>query len=249
MVWPSRREASGLVHPEFAAAVVTAYRGAAYLRDVIMHVTEAQHVCPSLFCVASGLASTVAGVAADTLVFAQYDSHTNQRPSVIQGRLPGHMQYAAEAVRYLHLLAQHLSQLGRHNLQGVVPALIRLLTWLSKPTTAIATASGVLAEALPALRLKAADDDVRRMLAASGGPQEWVPVAEALKRRLPRRMAARFLPDIDCVSAVVAGRGAGAVDAAATDTTAVAAAEAAMSTLLQARTQVMPNAAVCVVPT
>ncbi len=74
-------------------------------------------------------------------------------------------------------------------------------------------------------------------------------MAEGLQRRLPRRMAARFLPDIDRVSAVVAGRGAGAADAAATESTAPAAPEAAMSALLQARTQVMAHAAVYVVPT
>lgn len=44
-------------------------------------------------------------------------------------------------------------------------------------------------------------------------------------------MAARFLPDVDCVSAAIAGRGA----CATKDASAVVAAEAAMAALLQAR--------------
>ncbi len=189
MEFPSRRQAPGLVRPEFVQhAVVTAYRVAAYLRDVIMLAIEAQHECPSLVWKATGLASTVAGVAASVLAFAQYDSHTNQRPLVIHGRLPGCMQYAAEAVRYLHLVAQHPAQLGRKTVvaaltsrtfQGVVPELMRLITWLSKPTTAIATASGVLTEALPALTLMAADVHIRPMLAAVGASGRGAAAAAA----------------------------------------------------------------------
>ena len=115
-------------------------------------------------------------------------------------------------LRYLHVLAQQLQKPSRTNAhaartalttQGAAQSLVQLLLWLSDPTTAVATASGVLAEALPALRLMAADEDMRQVLAAADGPHEWEPAATALRRRLPRRMAARFLPEVDRVSAAV----------------------------------------------
>ena len=111
---------------------------------------------------------------------------------------------------------------------------MQLLLWLSEPTTAVATASGVLAEALPALRHVAADEDVRQVLAAVDGPHEWKPAAAALWRRLPRRMAARFLPEVDRVSAAV-GRNAHVAGGTFGDAAAIAAAEAAMAELLQVR--------------
>ncbi len=123
------------------------------------------------------------------------------------------MQYAAEAASYLHLLAQQLLKPSRANAEasrsalttrGAAQSLVQLLLWLSEPTTAAATASGVLQEALPALQLMAAGEEMRQLLAAEGGPHEWEPAAAALRRRLPRRMAARFLPDLDRVSAAVA---------------------------------------------
>ena len=66
--------------------------------------------------------------------------------------------------------------------------------WLSEPIMAVATASGVLAGALPALRLMSADEEMRQVLAAADGPHEWEPLAAALRRRVPRRVATRLLP-------------------------------------------------------
>ena len=147
------------------------------------------------------------------------------------------MQYAAHAARYLHVLAQQLQKPSRSNaraartaltMQGAAQSLVQLLLWLSDPTTAVATASGVLAQALPALRLMAADEDMRQVLAAADGPHEWKPAETALRRRLPRRMAARFLPEVDRVSAAV-----GLNAHVAGGFSGNAAAEAAMAELLQ----------------
>ena len=152
------------------------------------------------------------------------------------------MEYAAHAAKYMHVLAQQLLKPSRSNAravktaltaQGAAQSLVRLLLWLSDPTTAVATASGVLEEALPALRLMAADKDTGQVLPAVGGLHEWEPVAAALQRRLPRRMAARFLPEVDRVTAAVAGRDAHVLGGASGDTAAIAAAEAAMAELLQ----------------
>ena len=112
---------------------------------------------------------------------------------------------------------------------------MRLLLWLSDPATAVATASGVLAEALPALRLMAADEAMQQVLAAADGPHEREPVAVALRRRLPRRMAARFLPEVDRVLAAVAGRDAHVLGGTSSESAAIVAAEAAMAELLQVR--------------
>ncbi len=112
---------------------------------------------------------------------------------------------------------------------AAAPALVRLLAWLAEATTPVATASGVLAESLPALEHRVrSDPPMRRLLAEAGGRWEWAPVAAALHRRLPRRMAARFLPDVDRVTAAVAGSSLLSRDAAA----AVAAADAAMASML-----------------
>ncbi len=95
------------------------------------------------------------------------------------------------------------------------------------PTTPVATASAVLVEALAGLEaLAAACPATQLALAESDGEFEWAPVAAALRQRLPRRMAARFLPELDRVStAVTAIAGSHAAD--------VADAEIAMSALLQ----------------
>ncbi len=111
------------------------------------------------------------------MAFAALDSSSGARPPGIDANIPGCMQYAAHAVSFLHVLAQQLLKPNRANAKaaraavttcGAAQSLVRLLLWLLKPTTAIATASGVLAEALPALRLMAADEEMRRELAAEG---------------------------------------------------------------------------------
>ena len=79
--------------------------------------------------------------------------------------------------------------------QGAAQSRVRLMLWLSEPATATAAASRVLAEALSALRLLNADDSMLQVLAAAGAPYEWEVVAAALRRRLPRRLSARFLPE------------------------------------------------------
>ncbi len=79
-----------------------------------------------------------------------------------------------------------------------------VLEWLAENTTPVATASAVLVEGLAGLKaLLAACPRTRRALAEAGGSFEWSPVARALHRRLPRRMAARFLTDVDRLSAAV----------------------------------------------
>ena len=102
-----------------------------------------------------------------------------------------------------------------------------VLAWLTQPTTPVATASAVLVEALAGLEaLVAACPATQLALAENGGEFEWAPVATALRRRLPRRMAARFLPEVDRVStAVNAGTGSHTAD--------VADVEVAMAALLQ----------------
>ena len=105
-------------------------------------------------------------------------------------------------------------------------ALQRMLAWVAE-SPAIATTTSVLTEGLQALAAIArADAESSQQLAIRGGPHEWAPVAEALHRRLPRRMAARLLPMVDAVTAALArAPTAGEKDAAA-------AADAAMVALL-----------------
>ncbi len=107
--------------------------------------------------------------------------------------------------------------------------------WLAEPTTPVATASAMLVEALAGLEaLLTACPRTRQALAEVGGSFEWAPVARALHRRLPRRMAARFLPDVDYLSAAVNGNS----DADANecrDAVAVGEAEAAMAALMKVR--------------
>ncbi len=102
----------------------------------------------------------------------------------------------------------------------------RMLAWVAE-SPAIAITTGVLTEALPALAAVArADAESSQQLAIKGGLHEWAPVAEILRRRLPRRMAAHLLPMVEAVTAAVAG------SPAAGKKNAMAAANAAMAALL-----------------
>ena len=222
----------------------TAYKESSLLAIIAAFAAERLHDNPPLVCQPAGLAGTLASAAVSALAFAAVDSSCSSRPPEIADDMQGCMQYAAHAAKYLHVLAQQLLKPSRTNAhaartalktQGAAQALLQLLLWLSEPTTAVATASGVLAEALPALRLVAADEDMRQVLAAAGGPHEWEPAAAALRRRLPRRMAARFLPEVDRVSAAVVGANAHVLGGTSGDAAAMAAAEAAMAELLQVR--------------
>ncbi len=181
---------------------LSAYEGAELLAEIAKFMAEAVgHELPLISQPAS-LAATVASGAVSALTFAALDSSLGSRPADIETKMPSCMQYATDAVTFLHVLAQQLFKPSRTNAEaarsiltthGVPQSLVQLLLWLSEPTTAVATASGVLSEALPALRLMAADEEMGQMLAVAGAPHEWEPVAAALRRRLPRRMAARFL--------------------------------------------------------
>ncbi len=219
----------------------TAYEAASLLADIAMLSAEALNGNPSSVCQSPGLAAAVASAALSALKFAALDSSSGSRPPDIADKVRSCMQYTARAAKYMHMLAQQLPKSNRANAeaarsalatQGAMQSLVRLLLWLSEPTTAVATASGVLAEALPALRLMAADEELQQVLAAPDGPHEWEPAAAALRRRQPRRMAACFLPEVDCVSAAVAGRASTAPGTVAADAAAIAAAEIAMSQLL-----------------
>ncbi len=192
------------------------YHGAALLAEIASLSAVALHQDPSLVFQPTGLGSVFAAAAVSALAFAEVDGNCNiTRPGGIASAMQGYMQYAAQAASYLHLLAQQLLKPSRANAEvaravltarGAAQSLVQFLFWLSEPITAVATASRVLQEALPALQLMAAGEETWQLLAAEGGPHEWMPVAAALRRRLPRRMAARFLPDVDRVSAGVARR-------------------------------------------
>ena len=140
---------------------------------------------------------------------------------------PGSMQLAASGAQFLHRLARLLQSdetahaagaraaLTSHN---AAAALRKSMAWLAEAASPVATASAVLAEGLPALAaMAAADEATRHALAAAGGQQEWAPVAAALRRRLPRRMATRFLPDVERVTVAVAGHDKGAATVTACD--------------------------------
>ena len=159
------------------------------------------------------------------LRFAEFDSRTGgERPSVADSQLPGSMQLAACGAAMMRSLADRLDDESAHIVRehddfsiDVIPLLIteglvHLLIWLAQPTTPVATASAVLAEALDGLKaVMAACLDMKHVLASERGGMEWAPVAKALRRRLPRRMAARFLPDVDNISdSVMGGVNAGA---------------------------------------
>lgn len=165
---------------------------------------------------AMALAATV------LLRFAEFDSRTGGKlPPQTDIQLPGSMQLAACGAAMMRSLADRLddeSPLFECDHDGftldaipllIAEGLVHLLIWLAEPTTPVATASAVVAEALEAL--KATCLHMQCVLASERGGMEWAPVAEALHRRLPRRMAARFLPDVDCISAsVTAGVNSGA---------------------------------------
>ncbi len=148
--------------------------------------------------------------------------------------LRGWPTLACNAAALLHSMAK-LSRapaarrkLAARALQSVSAAakLQQMLAWVAE-SFAIATTTAVLTEALPALAaLASADTEASQQLAVKGGQQEWAPVAEALRRRLPRRMAARLLPMVNAVTAAVAGTPAADKEDAA------AAADAAMAALL-----------------
>ena len=225
-------------HESRQLPALATYKGAALLADVAMISAAALDDYPSLLCIPAGLAATVTSGAVAALAFAPFDSSSGRRPPNIEHKMPGCMQYATHAAKFLHVLAQQLRKRSPANAeaarsclvsQGAAQSLVRLLLWLSEPTTAVATASGVLAEALPALQLMAADAGMRQNLAAADAPHAWEPVAMALRRRLPRRMAARFLPDLDHISAAVASHALGGVPV---DAASIAAADAAMAELL-----------------
>lgn len=221
----------------------TIYLGAALLAEIADLSAESLHHAPVSICQPAGLAAVVTSGAVSALAFAAVDSCSGRRPPDIERDMQACMRYAANAARFLHVLAQQLlkpssviAAAARSALtsQGAAQSLLQLLLWLSEPATATATASGVLAEALAALLLMAVDKDMRQVLTAADGPHEWEAAAAALRRRLPRRMAARFLPEVDRVSAAVAGRSGNAAGSVAhVDAAALAAAEAAMAELLQ----------------
>lgn len=188
----------------------------------------------------------LAHAAAALLAFAELDSRVGGKsPPEFRERLRGRMQLAATGATCLRTLVGRVSRTSSREpslatTAGVMAADLRqALAWLAQPATPIATASAVLAEALPALEsLAAACQNVRRSL-ASAGSCDWAPVATALHRRLPRRMAARFLPDVDRVSAAVLGS-VGVEASSLCEATAVGSAQAAR-TVLTAQ-QVRPHA-------
>ncbi len=151
------------------------------------------------------------------------------------GGLRGWPALASDAAALLHSMAKpSRAPTARRSaaaraLEDVSAAakLQQMLAWVAESPT-IATTTAVLTEALPALAaLASANTEASQQLALKGGLQEWAPVAEALRRRLPRRMAARLLPMVDAVTAAVAGPpAADKKDALA------AAADAAMAALL-----------------
>ena len=164
-------------------------------------------------------AASVVLMASALMSFAEHDGRCGSRLAEVDVSVPGCMQLAAIAASCFAGLAHQLrsgdSAAARVHAVLKLPGattplasaawqLLQLLAWLSEPTTPVATSSAVLAKALPALATLAANNGMVRMhLAEGGGGQEWAPVAAALRRRLPRRMAARFLPDVDAVTAAV----------------------------------------------
>lgn len=184
------------------------------------------------------------------LRFAEIESDI-QRPDSTNN-MPGGMQLAAKGAACIRSMAtcvptcaSALTRAQPHS--GICPAeehaitavkdLRRLLVWLAEPTTPLATASAVLAEALAGLTTLVATYP-RNMwgLVKVGGLHEWAPVAAALLRRLPRRMKLRFMPDVDHITAALkrlARCGVGMSDDVGSGT----AAEAAMAAtaVMQAR--------------
>ncbi len=164
-------------------------------------------------------AASVVQTATALMSFAEHDGRSGKRSAEVDVSMPGCMQLAAAAASCLASLAHRLRSDdsaaasihevlkgpgARPPLAAAARQLLQLLAWVSEPTTPVATSSAVLAKALPALATLAASDETARLRLAEGGSgKEWAPVAAALRRRLPRRMAARFLPDVDAVTAAV----------------------------------------------
>ncbi len=132
-----------------------AYEGAAVLANIAGLSAEALHHDPSSICQPIGLAAVVAAGAVSALAFAAFDSDCNKRPPYVAASMRGCMDYAAQAAKYLHQLAQQLVKFSSANAEaarsalttgGAAQSLLQLLLWLSEPTTAIATASGVFQE-------------------------------------------------------------------------------------------------------
>ena len=142
------------------------------------------------------------------LAFAQLDSMAGSSPQGHHELQETPMQKAQKATAWLRHHSRAAAQLQPKdppNDLTVAAAVVRFLRWLAAAAP-IATASAVLAEALPALEaLARADPATTQQLAEVGGRWEWAPVAAALRRRLPRRMASRFLPEVDRVTTAVAG--------------------------------------------
>ncbi len=173
------------------------------------------------------LVSPLAEAAVALLSIAEFAGRFVGCPSDVDIAAPGSMQLAASGAQFLHSLARLLrSDEAAHaagaraalTSHGAAGALRKCMAWLAEAPSPVATASAILAEGLPALEAMAVADDATRLaLAAAGGQQEWAPVAAALRRRLPRRMAKRFLPDVERVTFAVAGRDRGATMESACD--------------------------------
>ena len=174
----------------------------------------------------------LAGCAVALLAFAQCADMIDAKPDHTSVKFSSPMQIAQKAAAWLRAnpTAVMTPALPPNDIPEAA-ALVRLLAWLAEPTTRVALASGVLAEALPALEQRVRSrPPTRQLLAEAGGRWEWAPVAAALHRRLPRRMAARFLPEVDRLTAALAAErdSSLSIDAVA----AAAAADAAMASLL-----------------
>lgn len=165
-------------------------------------------------------AIAIMAMAATALLgFAEFDSRAGgRRPPETGSRLPGSMQLAAAGAAMMRCVAGHMHPRSTISLDAdvrgdvssarlplmLVTALRNVLIWLAEPATPVATASKVLSETPEGMKaVVASTGAVQQALATVGGSAEWAPVAGALHRRLPRRMAARFLTEVDHISAAV----------------------------------------------
>ena len=194
------------------------YNIAGFLADALALLHDPQRSLADTKKRAAVPAAVAASVA--LLSFGEVAGRRGSRPSDVESTVPGSMQLVACAARHLHSLAR-LLQSGEAasaavacaalSSQGAAAMLRNTMAWLAEAATPVATASAVLAEGLPALAaIAGADEATWLALAEAGGQHEWAPVAAALQLRLPRRMAARFVPDVERVTAAVADRGTAA---------------------------------------